>query len=156
MPDLKNQGSDTTCYTRRRRNDEVNKINRKETQDLTWKTLPMREGKNHGRQPANNLHYFGVRLQRWGFTTISLVSQPAAYRIYILHRNPNRLGSIPRGGFAPPHPPRRPWCTGLAQWAASGLRSAPALSLRRRASATLRPEAGLIDRIWITNQHTPP
>ena len=145
MPDLKNQGSDTTCYTRRLRNDEVDKINRRETQDLTWKTLPMREGKNHGRQPANDLHYIGVRLQLLGFTTLMRYpKQRLTGNIYI-RETLIRLGSIPRGASPPRTPPGVPGCTGLAQWAASGLRSAPALSLRRRASATLRPEAGLID-----------
>ena len=49
-----------------RGNDEVNKINRRETRDLTWKTIPRREGKTTGASQLQSSLY-RVRLQHRGF-----------------------------------------------------------------------------------------
>ncbi|KAL6598787.1 hypothetical protein ACP70R_046047 [Stipagrostis hirtigluma subsp. patula] len=42
----------TPCYEIRRINDETRTINHSGDTRLTWKTPPMRRGKNHGHQPA--------------------------------------------------------------------------------------------------------
>jgi hypothetical protein len=60
-------------------NKEINTTG--DTRFLTWKTLPMRKRKNHGRQPAN-LHYDGVRLQTPGIYNFFLSQNGGLQEVY--------------------------------------------------------------------------
>ena len=62
-------------------NDEQNRSNQRVHEILTWKTLPTRKRKNHGRQ-LTKLHYIGWGYKRRGFTTMNL-SCASAYNMYL-------------------------------------------------------------------------